>query len=235
MIKKRWSKDSDWSFRVEYWAGTIIVGLPPKLPHVRQMIDELDNDEVKQARLIFDLLILWYLINARSNGKRYSAPEPFSGWGEYYSLSKQYPEAAKCMWDSIREKWAEQKREREARIPESVRKLRKIKNISSDYLEYIHSIRDADFFQEEQWIINIALGYIKAEDREYICTELQTLWYIIKHIGPRRRIKATIDVNSVDYLIYTRLRRQWKSEHDQMVEFIQSHPELSPPIQESDK
>jgi len=225
-MEKLWKNISDTMIEVEFGGILITMGRPPELPGIREIIENFDGPDYNWGYLVRDLLILWYFIDEKSSWYSSHPPTPFEEWYDYYSLKRRYPEAAACMWEHIRERWNKEKIEREARIPDAVKKMRNIKYISVDDLESLHSIHNNEFFDDPPWVINEILGIQDPDTKYYIDPELKTLWFIIKHIGPKRRIKATMDEESVDFLIYKRLRKEYVSEHKKMVEYLKEHQKI---------
>ena len=212
---------------ITYWGVTLTVIWPPKMKEVRRIIDEFEGTKTEKKDMGEELILLWHLVRQRSRGKLLrSLPAFYEDWDVYFVLKRKYPEATKVMWQYKTKQREERKRQWQLNTPDAEKKYLKIDIPSIENLEHIRKVRGYEFFNKEPVLCKVDHNYRNQEYKKRVETELETLWYIVLHIGPKRRVQKSLNPDSVDYLIYKSLKRKYDIRHSQMVDYIKSHPEI---------
>jgi len=209
------------------YSGKFWKSLTPKIPEIRKMITDFKGDGESREELTEDLMALWFTLQKRSRGiLKYYPGEYEPDLDTYFRLKNLYKEASKIMWNYIGQERQEQKRQWELNTPEAVKKYLKIYIPTIENLEYIRKVRGAEFFNKEPVLSKVDHDRHSPKDKKRVETELETLWYIVLHIGPKRRVQKSLNPDSIDFLIYKKLKYKYESRHRKMVDYIKEHQEL---------
>jgi len=202
---------------------------PPEIPAVRKQIEEFEGTEIERERMVEDILALWYIMSADKLGKKPSARFSLRESPEkdiYNLLEEKYPRVVDDIHRYLMDAYQATAEKIFGQFTDSARKYRMINCPSVIHLHHITEIRGKEFFDVPPRFTKIDGNFRFEQNRGRFENELKVLWYIVRHIGPKRRVKKSLDPDSVDYLIYKSLKRKYDIRHSQMVDYIKSHPEI---------
>ncbi|MFQ6609955.1 MAG: hypothetical protein ACE5D7_04050 [Fidelibacterota bacterium] len=204
---------------------------PPKIPAVKKRIEEFEGSEIERERMIEDILALWYILSADKLGKKPRARFSMSDSPEkeiYILLKEKYPRVVDEIYKYLVDLYQATAEKIFGRFTDAERKIRMINCPSVIHLEHIKKVRGKEFFDVSPKFTKMDGNFRFEQNRGRYETELETLWYIVLHIGPKRRVQKSLNPESVDFLIYKSLKRKYETSHRKMVHYIKEHPELYP-------